>query len=95
MSNHAAALNQIVQSYGLTPQLITALEVYVKTAEDNALRHAKQLQAEDVCEGLHTPPAVGLKCMKCYMAEHHFAEEAVVESLIESKKSGAAQADGE
>jgi len=85
-TRYGQGIAQVLASYGVanpSAALIGALEVMVKTAEQNGKTMANTEIAQTVCEGLHAGPAAGLKCLKCYHAEHHFHEEAVVQAEID------------
>jgi hypothetical protein len=87
-TRHGEALNRILAAYPPGPGLIAALETYCRTIEEQGARRDANELAATVCEGLHHGEAQGLKCLKCYMAEQHFTQEAVIEAEIEAKRSG-------
>ena len=86
-------LNAYMPGVSIPPTVVAALETVIKTACDHAKAEVRDDFAERVCEGLHEGPAAGLKCMKCYLAEHHFNQEMVVQAEIDSAQDGAAEAD--
>lgn len=87
MSRHGESIQRIIQAYSQGPALVAALETYCKTLEDRAFTEAGKKTAEEVCEGLHAGPAMGLKCLSCYNAEHHIQQEMVVEAEIEQMRA--------
>jgi hypothetical protein len=69
---------QILNSYADPEGAIQALEILMKTAQDEGRRNTRDELAQSACEGLHTDPPAGLKCRKCYDAERGMIEEEAV-----------------
>lgn len=96
-TRYGNAVAQVLAAYGVvnpSPALIAAMETLIKTAQDHAEIAGRDKIAQSVCEGLHKDDAAGLKCLKCYNAEHHFNEEIVVSAEISgSAEDSAPEAD--
>lgn len=82
-TKHADPLQRIVATYGQGPGLISALESYCQTVEDNARQAGKASAGEVACIGLHNGPSQGLVCKTCVEAERDAPMLAVVEAEIE------------
>lgn len=76
MKDYTPNIVKILYAYAPgSPGLVGALNALCHTAEENGHKNAKDSLAQEACEGLHTGPAAGVKCMKCYQAEQGYAEE--------------------
>ena len=87
-TRYGPAIAQVLNAYPQGPGLVAALETLIKTAEQNVASKNVDEMAQQVCEELGhiASEASGLKCLKCYHAEHHFQQEMVVQAEIDSKQ---------
>jgi hypothetical protein len=85
-TKHADPIQRILAAYGQGPGLISALETYVKTVEDNARRDGQVDVAKEVCIGLHNGPPKGVMCSSCHDAEVNAPMMMNVEAEIEMAK---------
>ena len=74
----------ILSAYQPGPMQIAALEKLATTVEESAKARYRDEVAQTVCEGMHPPPAGGLKCRLCYQAEVGFSMLNVVETEIQA-----------
>ena len=85
----ARVLAAYMPGVGVPPALIGALETLIKTAQQNVQQVMRDEIAATVCEGLHPGrEPKGLKCLRCYNAEHNFNEEIAIQAEMETKRSG-------
>lgn len=94
MGRYTEGLIKVLHSYQ-GPPLVTALEILIATAEENAKVIAANEIAATVCEGLHEGPGKGLKCRQCYEAESSFAYTEAAEADIAMVKSAKKGSDDE
>ena len=68
-TKHADPVQRIMATYGQGPGLISAMETYCQTVEDNARQAGKADAGTTVCIGLHNGPSRGVMCRSCHDAE--------------------------
>jgi hypothetical protein len=86
-TKYGESVARVLAAYEHGPALVAALETLISTACANAKAEVRDDFAERVCEGMHAGPAAGLKCLKCYLAEMHFNQEAIVRAEIDNAGS--------
>lgn len=91
MSRWGEAIHKALVAYmpGIQVPVIAvnAIETLIKTAEDRVGQVMADEIATRVCEGLHPgKEAAGLKCLRCYNAEHNYNEELAIQAEMETLK---------
>ena len=82
-TRHADPIQRILATYGQGVGLVSALETYCQTIEDNAKEAGKANAGDNVCIQLHSGPSTGLVCKACHEAEMGAQMLVQVESEME------------